>query len=142
MLLQAERGTIGTFNVDGPAQPITMGDFLSIARDALAPQAQLTWVDEAFLLAREVAPWSDLPLWLPKASSAMHQVSVVRALSTGLQCRPMARTITDTAAWEVGRPLLAEGATRPAVGLSAERERQLLSAWQGREPAETAPRGR
>jgi hypothetical protein len=28
------------------------------------------------------------------------------------------------------------------VGLSAEREQQLLSAWQGREPAETAPRGR
>jgi 2'-hydroxyisoflavone reductase len=142
MLLQAECGTIGTFNVDGPAQPITMGDFLSVARDTLAPQAQLTWVDEAFLLAREVAPWSDLPLWLPQASSAMHQVSVARALATGLQCRPMVRTIADTAAWEDGRPPMAEGATRPAVGLSAERERQLLSAWRGREQAAPASRGR
>jgi 2'-hydroxyisoflavone reductase len=132
MLRQAEAGTTGTFNLDGPAEPTTMGAILSAARDVLAPQARLTWVDEAFLLAQDVTPWSDMPLWLPRASSAMHQVSIARALATGLQCRPMAQTIADTAAWDAARPPLAEGATRPAVGLAPGRERQLLRAWQTR----------
>ncbi len=140
MLLQAERGTTGTINLDGPADPTTMGAFLESARAALAPQARLSWVGEAFLLAQGVAPWSDLPLWLPQASSAMHQVSIARALATGLQCRPMVQTLADTAAWDLSRPPLAEGAMRPAVGLAPERERQLLEAWRG--AAEGGPRVR
>jgi 2'-hydroxyisoflavone reductase len=130
MLLQAEARTTGTFNLSGPAEPTTLGAILSTARDTLAPQARLTWVDEAFLLAHGVAPWIDLPLWLPQASSAMHQVSIARALATGLRCRPMAQTIAQTAAWDAGRPPLAAGAARPAVGLAPERERQLLQAWR------------
>jgi 2'-hydroxyisoflavone reductase len=129
MLLQAESGTTGTFNLDGPAQPTTLGAFLSLARDTLAPKARLTWVDEAFLLAQGVAPWTDLPLWLPQDSSGMHQVSIARALASGLQCRPMAQTIAETAAWDASRAAPAANAARPAVGLAPERERQLLQAW-------------
>jgi 2'-hydroxyisoflavone reductase len=130
MLRQAEAGTTGTFNLDGPAEPTTMGAMLSTLREALAPQAHLTWLDEPFLLAQGVAPWSDLPLWLPSASSAMHQVSIVRALAAGLQCRPLTQTIADTAAWLTVRPPLPTGATPPAVGLAPERELRLMQAWQ------------
>ncbi len=128
---QAERRTTGIFNLTGPAAPQTMGAFLGTARDVLDPSATLTWVDESLLLAQGVQPWSDLPVWLPRESQALHQVDVARALATGLHCRPLRDTLLDTAAWAAtagpdGQPAPA----RPGVGMAAEREAALLAAWR------------
>jgi len=126
MLLQAEGGTRGVFNLNGPLQPIGMGTLLEAARDTLNPQAQLTWVDEAFVLAQGVAPWSDMPVWIPKADAAMHTLSVAAAAAKGLTIRPLADTLRDTAQWlraEQGR----------AVGLAPEKEAAVLAAWKQRQ---------
>ncbi len=140
MLDQAERGTVGAFNLTGPAQALTLGEFLGTAQAVLNPAAQLHWVDEDFVLGANVAPWSDLPVWLPQASQALHQVDIRRALAAGLVCRPLAQTLHDTAEW-AGLPDTtadtADGAStagpaRPAVGLPPEREAALLSAWRAR----------
>ena len=133
MLLQAARRTTGVFNLTGPAQPLTIGGLLTAACDTLNPAAQLQWVDEAFLLDAGVAPWSDLPVWLPRAQAGLHGVDTARAQSTGLLCRPLATTLADTAQWLKGSvPSLAAaaGPSRPAVGLAPEREAALLRAWQ------------
>lgn len=133
MLLQAERRTLGSFNLTGPAQPLTWGAMLQSAVSTLNPQARLQWVDEAFVLAQGVAPWSDLPVWLPRESAGLHQVAIGRALATGLQCRPLPETLRDTAAWDQAAPAApGSGPPRPAVGLSAEREAALLVAWRTR----------
>ena len=79
LLLQAERGTAGIFNLTGPAMPTTMGAWLDTARQQLAPTARFTWVDEDFLLAQGVAPWTDLPLWLPGAQANLHRTHIARA---------------------------------------------------------------
>ncbi len=146
MLLQATggaTGTTGVFNLSGPAQPLTIGGLLLAAREALNPAAQLQWVDEAFLHGAGVAPWSELPVWLPRAQAGLHGMDINRALATGLQCRPLAATLTDTAQWlqdaaATAAPATAATATaaaaaaapaRPAVGLSPERETALLEAW-------------
>jgi aldehyde dehydrogenase (NAD+) len=34
-----------------------------------------------------------LPVWLAQAQQALHQVSISRALRTGLRCRPLADTL-------------------------------------------------
>jgi 2'-hydroxyisoflavone reductase len=125
MLLQAERGTAGVFNLNGPAQAATLGDLLNAARDALNPDASLTWVDERFVLDQGVAPWSDLPVWLPQAQAAMHTLSIAAALGSGLRTRPMAETLRDTAAW-------LHRANGKAVGLAAEKEAAVLAAWKAR----------
>jgi 2'-hydroxyisoflavone reductase len=137
MLDQAERGTSGAFNLTGPAEPLTMGRFLDTACATLQPAARLQWVDEAFVLEAGVAPWSDLPVWLPRASQALHQADIRRALATGLQCRPLAQTLRDTAQWsgQQDEPAAADtsaGPPRPAVGLAPAREAALLAAWQHR----------
>lgn len=136
MLHQAEACTAGACNLSGPEEPLTMADFLSTAQRTLAPAATLCWVDEAFLLAQGVAPWSELPVWLPSASSGVHRIDIGRALATGLQCRPLAQTLADTAAWaaeEGGGPTQSPGAPpRPAVGLAPEREAALRQAWRAR----------
>ncbi|MDE2566686.1 MAG: NAD-dependent epimerase/dehydratase family protein, partial [Burkholderiales bacterium] len=127
LLAQAERGSRGACNLTGPARPTTFGEFLETARAALAPAARLTWIDEACLLAQGVAPWTELPLWLPRDSAGLHQVSIARALSLGLRCRPMAQTLQDTAAWAAAAPAPlpappCSGPMRQGVGLAPERE--------------------
>jgi 2'-hydroxyisoflavone reductase len=141
MLDQAERGTTGPYNLTGPAEPLTMGRFLDTACATLQPSARLRWVDEAFVLGAGVAPWSDLPVWLPHASQALHQADIRRALVTGLQCRPLAQTLRDTAAWVAEpaappAPTATAGPARPAVGLDPGREAALLAAWAAGRPAQ------
>ncbi|MDP3614303.1 MAG: hypothetical protein Q8R98_20875, partial [Rubrivivax sp.] len=138
MLLQAEQHTTGTFNLTGPAQALTMGHFLETGRQTLNPAATLQWVDEQFLLDQGVAPWSDLPVWLPTAQANLHTVNIARALATGLQCRPLQDTLRDTADWADQQASASprgpdtNGPARPAVGLAPEREATLLA---------TAPQG-
>ena len=135
MLLQAERATTGVFNLTGPAQALTIGGLLEAARDTLNPAASLHWVGEQFLLDQGVAPWSDLPVWLPQAQAGLHGVNIARALASGLQCRPLVRTLQDTAQWAgAAAPPAAPagGLPRPPVGLSAQRESTLLQAWAAR----------
>ena len=127
-LLQAERTTSGVYNLNGPSRPLTMGEFLQSARDALQPNANLVWVDEAFLKDQGVAAWSDLPVWLPSDSFDMHRTPTAKAQATGLTCRPLIETLIDTWAW----CQVAQDPARPGVGLTAEREASLLAAWRER----------
>ena len=136
LLLQAESGATGRFNLSGPVEPTTMGEVLSGAIQALGCDAQLVWADEAFLLAQGVAPWTGLPLWLPQESAAMHQTDLARAIATGLHCRPLAQTVVDTAAWAASAlPPVLGGPMRPLVGLAPDREAELLAQWRTRSTA-------
>ena len=139
LLLQAEARREGCFNLTGPLSPLTMGGLLATARQALRSDAALEWVDEAHLLAHNVAPWTDLPLWLPRDQAGLHRADIRRAIATGLVCRPAAETVLDTAAWlraaawqpAAGlQPTTAGPAPRPQVGLAPEREQQLLQDWR------------
>jgi 2'-hydroxyisoflavone reductase len=136
LLHQAEACTSGACNLTGPEEPLSMAEFMATAQRTLAPASRLCWVDEDFLLAQGVAPWSELPVWLPAASSGVHRADIGRALATGLQCRPLAQTLADTAAWaaaEGGGPVQSAGTPpRPAVGLAPAREAALREAWRAR----------
>lgn len=133
MLGQAEQGAAGTVNLTGPAAALTMGAFLETTRQVLNPGATLVWRDEATLLAAGVAPWTELPLWLPEAQSALHRCSIAEALSRGLQTRPLAETVADTATWlatlpgadDLMPPQQPGGPARPTPGLDARREAAL-----------------
>jgi 2'-hydroxyisoflavone reductase len=136
MLAQAEAGSLsGPVNLTGPATPLTMAALLQTACRVLAPTdaaPTLSWVDEAFLLAQGVAPWSDLPLWLPRGRDGLHRVDNRRALHSGLQCRPLEATLADTATWAAAStpPVSAGGPARAPTGLAPQRETALLQAWQ------------
>lgn len=139
MLAQAEAGRSGPFNLTGPAAPLTMGAFLEEACRVLAPASdppRLDWVAEDFLLGQGVAPWTELPLWLPQPNAGIHRTDITRALAAGLLCRPLAETLADTAAWAQTAPVAAtaEGPPRPRTGLAPEREAALLQAWRTAHP--------
>ncbi|MBZ0304253.1 MAG: epimerase, partial [Anaerolineae bacterium] len=88
--------------------------------------AQYVWVSGDFLSEQQVAPWSELPLWLPETEWATTDIR--RALAVGLTFRALAETARDTLRWTEQQP--APGA--PRAGLTAEREAELLAAWAQR----------
>lgn len=120
-----ENQHIGIFNATGPSSPLSMCDVLETCRQVAGTPAEFVWVDDEFLLGQGVTPFTDLPLWLPGAASAMMQVSVGKALNGSLTFRSLAETVGDTLTWDKTR--LSD--TQRVNGISVERESELLSLW-------------
>lgn len=121
----AENGTTGDFNGTGPGERLSMGSMLAQIGEATSTPHELTWVPESFLQAQGVAPWSDLPSWIP--GDPLMFVDVRDAVAAGLTYRSLTETARDTLAWDVTRP--AEDRADRAFGMSREREREVLEAW-------------
>ncbi len=120
-----ERDAGGTFDVVSPAGMLTLGGVLDACLTAAGGDARLVWVDEAFLLARGVEPWTELPLWTPGADMAGFQRSdVSRALAAGLAIRPIAETVADTLRWAQA------AAPGPGASMTRAREAALLREWR------------
>lgn len=140
----AERRLTGVFNLTGPASQMSMSDMLESARAVLNPQARLEWLPEKFLLDEGVAPWSDMPVWLPPSHGGLMSVDITRALAAGLAIRPMSETIRDTFAWQRDAPdpstiPTASGAPKPRAGIDEAREHELLDRWRASPSAVTHP---
>lgn len=129
---------IGVYNATGPAYDLSFGQVLDTCRRVSGSAAQFTWVGEDFLAEQNVAPWSDLPLWIPQTDPDMigfSDVDCARAIAHGLSFRDLDRTVGDTLAWDAAR---IESADSPAgeqpmrAGLTRERETELLHAWHQR----------
>lgn len=121
MLLLAERGPGGPMNATGPAERLTMRDTLDRIAGGIGAECTFTWVDDDKLLAAEIGPWMELPLWLPGVEYAgMLQADNSRALAAGLTFTPLEETARDTLAWS-----LEAGEQRPT--LSRLREADLLA---------------
>jgi 2'-hydroxyisoflavone reductase len=121
----AERQLTGAYNATGPAAPLSMQSLLHTCREVSGSDAVFTWVDEAVILENEIAPWTELPLWLPgEDGAAFGGVDCRKAQANGLTYRPLADTIRDTLAWLHTRP--ADYTWRS--GLPAEKEARALEA--------------
>jgi 2'-hydroxyisoflavone reductase len=132
MVHVAEERILGTFNAVRQAEPF--GELLEICRDVSGSDARFVWMDESFLLDREVGQWMELPLWLAGEEAPFLQADVSRAVAAGLRFRPVDETVADTLAWarETGAPLVAETDRLGAAGMRPEREAELVGAWQSR----------
>ncbi|MFN7975191.1 MAG: NAD-dependent epimerase/dehydratase family protein [Acidobacteriota bacterium] len=125
-----EDGTVGLFNATGPATTLTTRAMIEACRTTT--EARVHWVGASFLADNQVAPWSDLPAWVPAEGEyrGFSTVECARATSRGLTFRPVAETARDTLAW--WRTLPDERQTAPKAGLSLEREAEVLAAWHAR----------
>jgi 2'-hydroxyisoflavone reductase len=130
-----ERGAgEGIYNLVGPPGNATYGSWLGDCVEVTGGDAELVWVEDAFLLEQEVEPWSELPLWLPMDGESDYgwKAPVARAEAEGLRTRPVRETVEDTWAWMQagGRPNTR--ADRPRHGLAADKEQRILAAWDAR----------
>lgn len=127
-----EQKAFGTFNAMGPSSPLSMAEMLYGIRAVTTSDVRFTWVPADFLAAQKVAPWSDMPVWLPgKGETAgFARRSNRRAIAQGLTFRPLADTARATLEYHESRP--AEAKTKLRAGISPEREAEVLAAWRKR----------
>jgi len=106
-----EDGEGGVFNATCPG----------VAWSELVDGAHVTWVDDAFLTEHGVGEWMELPLWVASPEwSGIHRADVSRAVAAGLRFRPVEETMRDT---------YSDASLVDGVGLTPEREAELLAAW-------------
>ena len=123
MVRAAEAGVSGPYNATGNA---TMGAVVDAARRVSGAAARAVEVDDAFLTAEGVGQWMELPLWIdPSTEGWRHfmEVDASRAIAAGLTFRPLDDTVAAT---------LADAELVDGVGLTPDRERELLEAWWSR----------
>lgn len=130
-----EQKTMGVFNATSAPGELTMGELLDSCRRVSGSDATFTWADAAWLEKKEVAAWSDMPVWVPlEGSEAGHPfIDVSRAIEAGLRYRPISETVRGTLDWWATVPQERKDAPMKA-GITAEREKELLAAWHAEHP--------
>jgi 2'-hydroxyisoflavone reductase len=128
MLHAADEGISGTFNTVSRPGHATMESLLTAAVAATGSNANLVWVAPEVLDAAGVQGWTELPVWIsPDGEGAsLHDGNVDAIYATGLVCRPVEETVTDTWRWlqAEGDPPVKPG--RPAHGLDPDKEAEIL----------------
>src|SRR6185369_3103871 len=126
-----EDGMVGVYNASGVPNTVTMKLLLDECKEVAGSDAEFIWVDEAFLLAEKVAPWSDMPLWMPEEAAPDFKgfmfVDCEKAVAAGLRTRSLGETISDTFNWWKSE----RADERPAAGIDREKERMVLGKWKG-----------
>ena len=114
----------GVFNATGPDYKLSLGKMLETCKQVSKSGATFRWAPVEFLNQNNVAPWSDLPAWLPDSgeSAGFAQVNVSKAIHAGLKFRPLEDTVHDTLEWASTLPADHEW----LAGLNQEREDELL----------------
>jgi 2'-hydroxyisoflavone reductase len=108
----------GVYNATHPGR--SWRETLETCREVSGSDASFEWVSDELLNEHEVGEWMELPLWIADPdAAAMHEVDVSRAVAAGLTFRPLDQTVRDT---------LEHAATVEGVGLTPEREAELLAA--------------
>lgn len=119
-----EQKATGDYNATGPNYDLTLGAMLETCKQVSGSDAVLRWASVEFLSQHNVAPWSDMPVWVPDTpdEAGFSKVDVSKAIAAGLTFRPLAETVRDTLAWASDR-----GPGYPwRAGLTEEREAELL----------------
>jgi 2'-hydroxyisoflavone reductase len=136
ILKMMSKNSVGTFNATGPDYTLTMKGFLDACIKVTGSTAELEWVPEKFLLEQKVAPWTELPLWVPedaplspeleKPWKGTFTINIDKAVDSGLSFRPLEESLVEIYDWQKHRELTdAEWKS----GISAEREKELLNLW-------------
>ncbi|MGI9054526.1 MAG: NAD-dependent epimerase/dehydratase family protein [Pyrinomonadaceae bacterium] len=118
-----EENATGIFNITSKPFELTFGKMLDVIKTATGSDAEFVWADEKFLNENEVAPWSEMPFYLPASNESDRNfltMNVNKALSKGLTFRPLQETVRDVLDWRKTQDF------EMRAGISAEREKELL----------------
>jgi len=139
ILTLIQQNASGVYNAVGPRNPANFGSLLVACREAAGSDASFIWADERFLLKEGVAPWVDLPLWLPNSDpdlTGFNSINNVKAVKAGLTFKPLSETVSDTLDWIKTRPPV----KKLKVGLDLEKEAELIKKYMEMLENDTLPR--
>lgn len=126
-----DRQISGIFNCTVPRSSLTFGDLYAACAHETAKDASTLCVSDEFLDEHAVAPWSELPLWLPAGSdyAGITNAASAHAQAAGLRIRSLRNTVHDTLAWA---RIVEKRLGNLKAGLAPAREAELLrEAQQG-----------
>lgn len=124
IIKMVEGNVSGTFNVTSKSLDLTFGKMLEEMKTATESDAEFFWADDNFLEENNVAPWSEIPFYLPESDENLRNfltMNVDKALAKGLKFRPLKDTILDVLNWREKQDF------EMKAGISAEREIELLN---------------
>jgi 2'-hydroxyisoflavone reductase len=134
----AEKNVTGIYNVVSDVNDFKFGELTDAciaaarkrAKPAIAPHA--TFLPLQFLEEQKVEPWSEMPVWLPAKGeeAAFASTSNEAALARGLRITPLKKTVDDTLAWHLLRPV--EEREKLKSGIAPEKEAAVLAAWKAK----------
>ena len=113
-----EERMTGIYHTVGPRNPYTWGKLFEECRRMTGATTLVEYVSESFLTSKGVS----LPMRFPGAEG-LSRTSIEKAVAQGLTFLPIQDTIRDTLAWDATQG-------RRDVGLTPERERELLQSWE------------
>jgi 2'-hydroxyisoflavone reductase len=129
-----ENKTFGTMNAIGPAGQLTMAEMLGGIRAVVPGSVPVTlhWVPANFLEEQKVAPWSDMPVWIPAEGeyAGFGRRSNEKAIAAGLTFRPLADTAKATLEYHESRA--EERKAKLRAGIAPEREKEVIAAWKAK----------
>ena len=133
-----EKNINGIFNAQSNGRDITMRQLLDTCVSTLNPKANLVWVDTDFLEKHQVAPWQEMPVWIPAAGdyAGSGMMSSKKAYANGLKQRPIQTIVKDCHTWFADLP--AERQAKLRAGISAEKEAKVLAAWKAHNKAKAS----
>ncbi len=126
-MMEAQRS--GIYDVTGPM--LCFGDFLDSVRRITGGDVRYIWVDDAALQAQGVQPVDDVKYWLPAEYHGLFKWSIAKARAAGFTSRPLDDTLRDTWAWLQTQPPATEGVGPRSIGISREREAEILRRAHG-----------
>lgn len=124
-----ENSTTGIYNTEAPGSPLNTAGLVYGIKAITSTPSNFHWVDWDFLLEEGETPQGTLAFWQPPRGRYLNYGRMVnaRAISKGLQFRPLAVTAKDTLDWHRSRDPAEQDKLR--AGLSREREAELLMKW-------------
>jgi len=125
---QVQQRTHGVFNIAAPTEGRTLSSMLQACAEVTGADAELVWADDDWLMAQGVQQGTELPLW--QHAAATWKVSVDRAVAAGLQCRPLAETISATWQWLNSGAYQADNPRQAQYGMDAAREAAIIARWR------------
>jgi 2'-hydroxyisoflavone reductase len=124
----AARGETGIYNATARPFEMTMESMLAGIKETTGSSAEFSWAREEFLTRENVAPWSEMPFYLPESDDdnrGFLSANVDKALAAGLDFRPFSETVRDTLEWRKSVP------EKMRAGIDREREKELLGKLRG-----------
>ena len=127
-----ENSISGIFNTEGPASELTTAGLVHGIKAITSAPSRFHRVEWDFLIDSGEMPQGSLPFWQPPRGRYLNygRMDNRRAIDKGMKFRPLAVTAKDTLDWHRTRSEEAQSSLR--VGLSRERESELLRLWHSR----------
>lgn len=119
----------GPVDVASRSGHATTEQLLQACIEATGSNADLVWVGEQHLQAHNAEPFTQIPCWVPEAGefAGFLEADTSLAARTGLVCRPVTDTVTDTWQWIEREGMPAQRPDRDVHGLPIALEQEILA---------------